>query len=38
MVIWAHVQDIRDLLGLTRPTQPRIRNICELGVWTFGWS
>jgi uncharacterized protein (TIGR03084 family) len=38
MEVWAHGQDIYDLLGRTRPAWPRIRNICELGVRTHGWS
>ena len=38
MEVWAHGQDIYDLLGIARPTLPRIRNICDLGVRTFGWS
>lgn len=38
MEVWAHGQDVYDLLGLTRPTPARIRNVCDLGVRTFGWS
>lgn len=38
MEVWAHGQDIYDLLGETREPQDRIRNICDLGVRTFGWS
>ncbi len=38
MEVWAHGQDIYDLLDLARPTADRIRNICELGVRTFAWS
>ncbi len=38
MEVWAHGQDIYDMVRLARPTYPRIRNICELGVRTFGWS
>ncbi len=38
MEVWAHGQDIHDMLGLVRPTPPRIRNVCDLGVRTFAWS
>ncbi len=39
MEIWSHAQAIYDLLGSTRPApSPRIRNIAELGVRTFGWA
>jgi uncharacterized protein (TIGR03084 family) len=38
MEVWAHGQDIYDMLSLSRPVFPRIRNICELGVRTFAWS
>lgn len=38
MEVWAHGQDIYDLLGVRREPKERIRNICEIGVRTFGWS
>jgi uncharacterized protein (TIGR03084 family) len=39
MEIWAHSQAIYDLLGLDRPApSPRLRNIAEIGVRTFGWA
>jgi uncharacterized protein (TIGR03084 family) len=38
MEVWAHGQDIYDMLGKRREAKDRIRNICELGVRTFGWS
>jgi uncharacterized protein (TIGR03084 family) len=39
MEIWAHGQAIYDLLGIDRPAaSPRIRNIVELGIRTFGWA
>ncbi|MGD9880679.1 MAG: maleylpyruvate isomerase family mycothiol-dependent enzyme [Reyranella sp.] len=39
MEIWAHGQAIYDLLGVERPAPaPRLRNIAELGVRTFGWA
>ena len=38
MEVWAHGQDIYDMLGLDRATPARIRNVCDLGVRTFAWS
>ena len=38
MEVWAHGQDLYDLLGVERRNGERIRNICELGARTFGWS
>jgi uncharacterized protein (TIGR03084 family) len=38
MEVWAHGQDIYDLLGLPRQPTDRLRNICDLGVRTFAWS
>lgn len=39
MEIWAHSQAIYDLLGVERPAPaPRLRNIAEIGVRTFGWA
>ena len=38
METWAHGQEVYDALGIIRPTKDRIRNICHLGVATFGWS
>ena len=38
METWAHGQAIYDLLGVERAEADRIRNICHLGVSTFGWS
>ena len=39
METWAHGQAIYDLLGLERPApSPRIRNIAEIGVRTFGFA
>jgi uncharacterized protein (TIGR03084 family) len=38
MEVWAHGQDIYDLLGRHRRSSDRIRTICELGVRTQGWS
>ena len=38
METWAHGQEVFDALGIIRPAHDRIRNICHLGVATFGWS
>ena len=38
METWAHGQDIYDLLHVTRTNTDRIRNICHIGVRTFGWT
>ncbi len=38
MEVWAHGQDVWDVAGLMRPAFDRLRNICEIGVRTFGWS
>lgn len=38
MEVWAHGQDIYDLFHQRRPPMARLRNICDLGVRTFGWS
>lgn len=39
MEIWSHAQAIYDLLGRTRPApRPRLRNIAEIGIRTFGWA
>lgn len=39
MEIWSHAQAIYDLLGIERPAaSPRLRNIAEIGVRTFGWA
>ena len=39
MEIWSHAQAIYDLLGIERPpAAPRLRNIAEIGVRTFGWA
>ncbi len=38
MEVWAHGQDVYDLLRVRRPAHDRIRSICELGVRTQGWS
>ena len=38
MEVWAHGQDVYDLLRVRRPAHDRIRNICDLGVRTQGWS
>ena len=38
METWAHGQDIYDLLHVEREATDRIRNICHIGVRTFGWT
>ncbi|MYE12201.1 MAG: TIGR03084 family protein [Gammaproteobacteria bacterium] len=38
METWAHGQDIYDLLRVGRTPTDRIRNICHIGVRTFGWT
>ena len=39
METWSHGQAIYDLLGVERPdASPRLRNIAEIGVRTFGWT
>ena len=38
METWAHGQEIFDVLGQQRKEGDRIRNICHLGVNTFGWT
>jgi uncharacterized protein (TIGR03084 family) len=39
METWSHGQAIYDLLGVERPAaSPRLRNIAEIGVRTFGWA
>ena len=38
MEVWAHGQDIYDLFRVRRANGDRIRNICDLGVRTQGWS
>lgn len=38
MEVWAHGQDIYDVMRVRRINHDRIRNICDLGVRTLGWS
>lgn len=38
MEVWAHGQDIYDLMRVRRCNFDRIRAICDLGVRTQGWS
>lgn len=38
METWAHGQEVFDRFGLARAEGDRVRNICHLGVSTFGWS
>lgn len=38
METWAHGQEVFDALGLQRQDKDRVRNICHLGVSTYGWT
>ncbi len=38
METWAHGQEVYDVLGLECENTDRIKNICVLGVNTFGWT
>ena len=39
METWSHGQAIYDLIGVERPpASPRLRNIAEIGVRTYGWT
>lgn len=39
METWSHGQAVWDLLGLERPSAaPRLHNIAEIGVRTYGWT
>ncbi len=38
METWSHGQDIYDLLHIKRRNTDRIRNICHIGVATYGWT
>ena len=38
METWAHGQEVFDCLGLVREEGDRVRNICHLGVNTYGWT
>lgn len=38
MEIWAHGQEIYDVLGLDRVPSDRLKNIATIGVRTFGWT
>lgn len=38
METWAHGQEVFDLLGAERREADRVRNICHLGVSTYGWT
>lgn len=38
MEVWAHGQDVYDLMRVRRANHDRIRAICDLGVRTQGWS
>ena len=38
METWAHGHEVFDRLGVVREEADRIRNICHLGVVTYGWT
>ena len=38
METWAHAHEVYDLVGATRSYSDRIKNICTIGVKTFGWT
>ncbi len=38
METWSHAQAIYDLLGVERVNGDRIKNICVMGINTFGWT
>ena len=38
METWSHGQDIYDLLNVARENTDRVKNICHIGVRTFGWT
>ncbi len=38
MEVWAHGQEIFDLLGKVRTEQDRVKNIVHLGVTAYGWT
>ncbi len=39
MEVWSHAQAIYDAMGVERPApSPRLRNVAEIGVRTFGWT
>jgi len=38
METWSHGQDIYDLFEVPRQNSDRIKNICHIGVRTYGWT
>ena len=38
MEVWAHGQDIYDVLGKQRTPTSRLKHIAHIGVTTFGWT
>ena len=38
MEVWAHGQDIYDVLGKRRAPTTRLKHIAHIGVTTFGWT
>jgi len=38
MEVWAHAQEVYDLVGASRSHADRIENIATIGMKTFGWT
>ena len=38
METWSHGQEVYDVLGLDREPKARLKNICTIGVRTYGWT
>ena len=38
METWSHGQDVYDLLQVNRTHTDRVKNICHIGVRTYGWT
>ena len=38
METWSHGQDVYDLVGVAREHGDRVKNICHIGVRTYGWT
>ena len=38
METWSHGQDVYDLMKVSREHSDRVKNICHIGVRTYGWT
>ncbi len=38
MEVWAHAQEVYDLVGASRRHTDRIKNVATIGTKTFGWT